>query len=474
MLLRHQIGFHVKSRKTSRSILKISTAAVVLLFAKALLVEQQGNIIPYWDQWDAEAEELYKPYLEGKLSVADLVQPHNEHRIMTTRIVHLGLFEALGRKWDPMAQMYLNILLHVAAILVFLLFAQSALVPAATWLLWFFAAAFLAVPFGWENTLAGFQSQFYLLLLLSAGLLWVCSALPASKRMYLAALSMAALLPLTLAGGSLAVMAAAAVLLARRFLCREEISFAPIAGLLLIALAGIVATPSIEGHAALKAASLPQFALAVGALAAWPVLPASANTFTALLPVLMQAPLALALLVAFWHKEMESRSFLFFFAMASWLGLQVAALAYGRGLHCLASRYLDILSLGVVTNFAALLFLWSKTASPWRTGLAALAVAWMVTLLYGIWSWWPMMSEDIRSKAAYSLLQERNVRGYLTTGQREWLHNAAFLEIPYPSPDRLQQLLDDPTIRGIMPRQLFEVVEPSDLPALWPAGAVTP
>jgi hypothetical protein len=284
--------------------------------------------------------------------------------------------------------------------------------------------------------------------------------------MYVVALCIAALLPLTLAGGSLAVMAGAIVLLARRFLCRQEISFAPIAGLLLIAFVGILTTPSIEGHAALKSASVPQFVAAVASLTAWPSKP--------LLLVLMQAPLALGLLISFRHKKTDSQGFLFFFAMASWFGLQVAALAYGRGLHCLASRYLDILSLGVITNFTALLFLWSKTTGRWSTALSVLSGAWLVAFLYGISSWWPTMSENIRSKADYSQIQERNVRRYLTTGQKEWLQNAAFLEIPYPSPDRLQKLLDDPTIRGVLPRQLFEDVGSTNLPVPEPPGVVTP
>jgi len=444
-------------KNASITLLLLVLLAAILLGAKIYTVHHYGNSTPYWDQWDAEAARLYKPWLEGELSIAHLVEPHNEHRIMTTRLLHLGLFEAQGRQWDPMAQMYLNALLHIAAVLLFLLFAQSALLPSATWLLCVFAAVFVAIPFGWENTLAGFQSQFYLLLLLSVGLLWVCTAMPQSKRMYLTALSLAVLLPLTMAGGSLAVVAGASVLLARRFLYREQISVALVASLLLIALAGILTTPSIEGHAPLKVSSLPQFVVAVGAMTAWPVLPASASTLTAMLPVLMQAPLALGLLVAFRHKETGAQSFLFFFAMAAWLGLQMVALAYGRGLSCLASRYLDVLSLGIVTNFAALLFLWSKVAGARRIALAALSATWMVTLFYGIRSWWPIMSEDILSKAAYSRTQERNVRGYLTTGQREWLHDVAFLEIPYPSAERLQQLLDDATIRQMLPAELLQV-----------------
>lgn len=433
-----------------------ATLVLLLVLVKIGLIRERGGVAPYWDQWDAEAAHLYKPYLEGALSLADLSEPHNEHRIATTRLLHLGLFEALGRRWSPLGQMYFNVALHVGAILVLLFFARSALPLVNGAALWAFAALLFVIPFGWENTLAGFQSQFYLLLLLSVGLLWTCAVVRPSKVAFAGALSLAALLPLTMAGGSLAVMAGATVLLGRRFVLRERISLALTLLLFALALAGILATPSIEGHAGLKAQSLGQLALALGALAAWPVLPASANAATALLPILMQAPLALGLLVAYQRKETESRSLLFFFAMACWLGLQMAALAYGRGLHCLASRYLDVLAFGLVTNFAALLFLWSKSAGRWRPALATLSALWLAALVYGFWTWWPMMSKDISEKVAFSRMQERNVRGYLTTGQDRWLYDAAFLEIPYPSPERLQQLLDDPTIRSILPRQLFD------------------
>ncbi len=454
-----------------RAIWPFLFAAILVLFlllAKSGLIRESGGVAPYWDQWDAEAAQLYKPYLEGTLSFADLFAPHNEHRIMTTRVFHLGLFELQGDRWNPLVQMYANAILHLCAIVVFLLFIQMAIPALSLWALWGFAALLFAIPFGWENALAGFQSQFYLLLLLSVGLLWACAIAPSSKAMVVVTLVLAILLPLTMAGGSLAVMAGATVLLARRFLLKERISLALPLPLFAIAVAGILATPSIEGHAGLKAQSLAPFVVALGALAAWPVLPTRANATTALLPILMQAPLALGLLLAYRHKAAEPRSFLFFFAMACWLGLQMAALAYGRGLHCLASRYLDVLAFGLVTNFAALLFLWSKSADRWRPALTALSGLWLAALVYGFWTWWPMMSKDISEKAAFSRIQERNVRGYLTTGRRHWLYDAAFLEIPYPSPERLQQLLDDETIRSILPRQLFEsvtVTQPNDLPA---------
>lgn len=64
-----------------------------LYLTPSFFITQYGNATPYWDQWNAEAELLYKPYLEGNLSWSSLLAPHNEHRIFTTRILALGLLE---------------------------------------------------------------------------------------------------------------------------------------------------------------------------------------------------------------------------------------------------------------------------------------------------------------------------------------------------------------------------------------------
>src|SRR5580700_8459600 len=71
-----------------------------------------GSPIPIWDQWD-EAYDVFKPWLEGHLTWGILVAPDNNHRILLTRLLDLGLIQLNGR-WDPLLQMTVNAFIHAA------------------------------------------------------------------------------------------------------------------------------------------------------------------------------------------------------------------------------------------------------------------------------------------------------------------------------------------------------------------------
>jgi hypothetical protein len=442
-----------------------SIAAAVLFLAKLWTIGTYGNSTPYWDQWGAEAAGLYKPWMEGALSPGDLLKAHNEHRIMTTRVVHLGLFEALGQRWDPLAQMYVNAILHVAALAAFILFAFHAVSGPFRPLLLGFCAVLFSIPFGWENVLAGFQAQFYLLLLLSFPFLVLCCRENLNTQSCLLACSLAVMLVLTLASGALTVLAGAGILLLRRYILKEKAAPLVCAAILVgIGLTAISLTPSIDVHSPLKAQSVWQLFAAIGKAAAWPLQPETLGFRDALYPLLMQLPLCAGILVAYRLGKQQRRAFLFFAAMLLWFGLQIAALSYGRGAVPLSSRYTDILCFGIAANFAALLFLWDQVRGFLRVMTIALSAAWIVSLGYGAWSLLPKLRQELVAKAEVSLLQQTNVHQYLLTGDRKWLTEAKFHEIPLPSADQLQQMLDDKTIRSFLPEALFrEVAATADM-----------
>jgi putative flippase GtrA len=133
---------------------------------KVLFIKKFGSAVPYWDQWDAEADIVLKTYLNSNLSLATLFSSHNEHRILMSRIFSLVLFELDGA-WDPILQMIANAVLHVGAIVLLVLIIQRIIRPTQFILLALFSTFVFVLPIGWENLLAGFQSQFYLLLLFS-------------------------------------------------------------------------------------------------------------------------------------------------------------------------------------------------------------------------------------------------------------------------------------------------------------------
>ena len=164
----------IKLGKPSASALIYPLAcALVVIGAKCWMIGRYGNPTPFWDQWDAEGAVLYPRYLGGTLQLADLIAPHNEHRILMTRLWSLLLLELEGY-WDPILQMLANTLILGAVIAVLV----AAFRPLLTTWSWTSIAAFttvmFALPFAWENTLQGFNSQWYFLLLISLAGLLVC------------------------------------------------------------------------------------------------------------------------------------------------------------------------------------------------------------------------------------------------------------------------------------------------------------
>ncbi|HEX8076446.1 MAG TPA: hypothetical protein VF511_01420, partial [Chthoniobacterales bacterium] len=121
--------------------------------------------------WDAEGFNLLKPWYEGRLGLADLLSPHNEHRIFFSRLLTLGL-TYLNGQWDSMPEMVFDALLCgvIAALCLATLFrlleGQFRILSFVTVTLW------LALPYAHENTLWGFQSSFYFLTVFSLLALW--------------------------------------------------------------------------------------------------------------------------------------------------------------------------------------------------------------------------------------------------------------------------------------------------------------
>src|SRR4051812_47575379 len=88
---------------------------LVVLGAKLWLIGHYGSAIPFWDQWDSEGLLLYKPYLTGTLSPSGLIEHHNEHRILFTRLFGLGLLQLSG-EWNALLDMIVDALAHTATL----------------------------------------------------------------------------------------------------------------------------------------------------------------------------------------------------------------------------------------------------------------------------------------------------------------------------------------------------------------------
>lgn len=432
---------------------------LVVVGARLALVSIYGSALPILDQWDGEAAFTFKPWFDGTLTLPDLFRPHNEHRIVLSRFLALGLL-CLNGQWDSLLELAGNALIcgliaiAVNAALTQLLGRQHRFAVVTAVLLWF------SLPYGQENTLSGFQSSFYFLLFFSLLTIWGLVSQPAfSFRWWLGATG-AVLSCFSMASGFLAAAATLGMVCARTIKSRR---FERDTVVTLIVTAAVMGTSllfhvSVQRHEALEAASLSAWLIVFSRCLAWPFCETPAASLIIYLPV---ALLALRYLTQKTDSSTANRSASIevLLAAAGWVVLQAAAIALARGGDAqepLASRYMDILGFGALLNFCAALILLSDHVTRPFWGRPVFAI-WTLTVLVGSahLSYWQITAQSTRR--SYLRLAEGNVAGYVATGDFQYLETDT-RPIPYPYARRLAMLLDDPSIRRILPAIVREPV----------------
>lgn len=434
-----------------RPLLRVAmVCAAALLFIAgtrfALLVLYSGSV-PFWDQWDAE-NQLLLSFQDGSLSLTQLVAPHNEHRIFWTRLLGLALFVLNGRQWDNTLEAIAANSIYCLALLIPIFAVLRNLPLKAALSCTLIAAMGGVLPFAWENTLVGFQSQFYIGLFFSLAAFYIAATASTrfSTALILIFLSVAAYL--SMASGVFAIVSVCGVLLFRGTVDK---SLSPVFAVALaavcmaIALTGISMTPHIEGHMALKAQSVIELAKAFTLSLSWP-LPAPALVITWL-------PIAVWMIGAVCKRSAQPVD-RFFAGMALFGALQALAMAYSRG-HVIAvipSRYTDGLFLMVLANaYFALKFVHFAKSRQLQSILGYLPLtALMFGLLYEGYCQVPMLL----NRAYLSSHQTINVARYLG-GDTNALLDKPPQHIPYPDAKILIDRLANPHTRGYLPATLL-------------------
>jgi hypothetical protein len=424
---------------------------LVGLGAKLALILKFGNSFPYWDQWGGEAFELFVPCYQNQFSLATLFQPHNEHRIFFTRFCELALLLA-NSQWDNRLEIVFNAFLHCAAVAGFG-WTMASLLGRKYWpFLWVLLALVLVLPFGWENTLWGFQSSFYFLMAFSLTAVWLLGLNePGSNRWRLGVLvSVAALFTMAsgfLAGATFAILTVLDTLKQRGNWRRHLPGWALAAGLVI---AGLLLSPHPPDRAGSRAHSAGDFVVALAKNLAfpWPLLP-----WYALLNLL---PFLLLGWVWFRAEAEESQPVdRLILGMVVWAGLQAMAVAYARGGagSAPAWRYLDVFSIIMVANALAILRLVTHYRQKLRfpsfcyLGFAA----WAFGCLSGLW----FLSDralrlDIPAFEFNQKMQLQTARAFLATDDPGVLHQPS-AELLLPKEEAVIWLLRNPVVRLILP-----------------------
>lgn len=430
----------------------------LIVTAKWATFDRYGSPMPDWDQWDAEALELFIPWYGSDQFLTHLFNPHNEHRVVLTKLQNLTL-GLLNGQWDSRLEAVTNALLHATVAVALWLLARRVLAPAWQAIVFVLLFALFGLPVAWQNVLGGFHSQQYWLVGCSLLTLAALPFSPAwSARWWLGAL--AAVLVLGSMGSGLLASAVVVVVVAWRW-WRGETGPRDALPTLVLALAvvafGLWTRVEVEWHQSMKAKNVHDYVFTLvhslqwpwrdrhwaGAvlwlpwlLAAWRVFrsPPDRDADRTASPLLRHAgPLLVAL--------------------GGWVLVQLFATAYARGAGAdyPASRYMDTLSFGAAVNALALGWLLAAPAPrrPARVALHVAALAWLATLGFGLHSLLDgVLRYELPDAKKYYIKAEGHMRRYLASNDPKAL---AHPDIPFPSAEGLIERLAVPSLRALMP-----------------------
>ena len=244
---------------------------LLIVGGKWATFDRYGSAMPDWDQWDAEAVELLIPWFENENFIRHLVHPHNEHRVIMTKLQNLALVLINGQ-WDSRLEAATNALLHAALAVGFWLLGRRAV--AARWQipLFVFIAALFGLPVAWQNVLGGFHSQQYWLAGLSfAAIVSIPFARPGSVAWWGGLI--AALLALgTMASGFIAAAVVLVVLgwqlFFRATTWRQTWPTLVVMGAFVVM--GLLIRVEVEWHRDLKAKTVHDFVFTIVHSLQWP------------------------------------------------------------------------------------------------------------------------------------------------------------------------------------------------------------
>ena len=436
----------------------------LVLGAKWATFDRYGSAMPDWDQWDAEGLQLLAPWFEHDHFLSHLFQPHNEHRVVATKLQNLAL-TLLNGQWDSRLESTFNAALHSLLAVAFWLLAVRLLRPAPVSpssplplspsftlpTLWLLTAAIFGLPLAWQNILGGFHSQQYWLLILSFAAMTTLPFARTWGAAWWAGLAAAALALLTMGSGFLAAAVVLAVVgfrAVRRDMTWRAAWPTLVFMAVLIAI-GALTRVEVYYHQQLKAKTVHDFVFSLLRSLEWPL---RDHDWAG---AILWLPWVLAAVRVFRSRDpKESRAGQTIVALGGWVLVQLLATAYARGAGAdyPASRYMDTPAFGLMANGLALAWLASLSfplAPSRRLALTTLGLAWTVALGVGLWAIVDVnLRNDLPDAKKYYLKAESHVRGFLATDDPAQL---AFPDIPYPSAGSLIERLAHPSLRALLP-----------------------
>jgi hypothetical protein len=435
------------------SLLTAGLGAGLLAFGCRLCVaEGFVSWSPYLDQWHAEIGGVAVPLAHGTLGLGDLVAGNNEHRVILTRAVALGIIMIDG-SWDNRVLVVVNYLLESAAIAWVCVLSWGS----AGWARGSIIAAAAFLPMllvcDWETVVSSNQMQFVFMAVGSVVGLSLAHDYSLRSWGSWAALACAVLMLASMASGFLTALSLAASGLIVAHAGRRGVR--TVAGFCAVC-AGIGAVGWLTRVE--FTALYPIYAKGVGSwmkaflmYAAWP-LPPNLLGFS-----LLWAPWGALLAYTLWKRRVE-RLATFGIGLGIWALLQSCALGWARAgfLGLVSSRYTEFLGWGFVANAACAAVgigcLDARRVSrvvPWTAIVLWLAAvggteAWRSHAIYR--PFLEVFREQTRE-------HEQRLGTFMRTMDPSAIEGVEFPRIPYAASQMLP-ILRDPLVQPLFPAPL--------------------
>jgi hypothetical protein len=424
----------------------LALAGVILFVfgAKLLLIRSFGSPVPNYDQWQSQARLLYIPFFDHYLKAKYFWVPHNEHRVLFTRLLNFFLTLSNGQ-WDTRLEMTVNAAIHAGFAGGLVAFASKLVRGWGLVAVTAIVVALFSLPCAWENTLGGFQSQFYFLCWTALGQIWLCATAESLSRRWWCGYGVGLLALGTMASGFFSSGIVLVVMWLRN-LCARQVSrrdWMAALLLMLVCAAGVILTHRTEASAAYWARSLSEWLRSAAYAFGWPFGRAIVGVLVFQAPMaLLAADLVLRRRTGKWNWAL--------LGLGIWTWVQLGCLALTRSAVIDASpKYTDIFAISLIANSVALLVL------AGRRNLAGTAIVlWLGLLGAGLSMATKQAIGELGNYRVSETAKADHIRAYVETGNFASLGSVPAKELPYTDASYLARMLSHPGIRPLLPREL--------------------
>jgi hypothetical protein len=402
--------------------------SLLLCASRLAIIAMVGNITPFWDEW-GNISYLITTFLDHqKFDISALFASHNEHRIFVSRLISLGVFFVSGDTWSQLLEMSISAGLY--GFIAYLLFSAFKFEKNIIPLLICFV--FLAIPFGTQNLLAGFQTAYFSTVIFTLILIYIISHLKLNIYIFIITCLLAACAFFSTAGGIISSFVAAIIVFGRALQLSRPSWMIYACLFVLISIIEFIFTPRVSDNNTFQPKNIEHFILVAQYLTAWP-LPYSFFWVPLLIFVLW---------ISIQKINFDQRSW-FILGLFLWSGAEIILIAISRGQMAASPRYKDLLVPGIIAQFAMAFDLIRHSESRLGRWVPALCV--VLVLAFSAIRANDVLIE-IREKSERSMSEEYNTVYFLRHGRFDPDH-----KIPYPDENVLATLLADPAVVASLP-----------------------